>query len=85
MHNNNVIRHIESIGSDGMSRTTLEIDDKLLADVKKATGVRTTKGVVEKALKQLLRRYKLIDAASQLGSGLSELTHEELELIRRDE
>jgi len=68
-----------------MPRTTLEIDDRLLADAKKATGQRTTKGVVHEGLKLLVRQNKLKKYTSLRGSGLSELTHEELELIRRDE
>lgn len=68
-----------------MPRTTLEIDDRLLADAKMATGQRTTKGVVHEGLKLLVRQNKLKRYASLRGSGLSELTHEELELIRRDE
>ena len=68
-----------------MPRTTLEIDDKLLAEAKTATGHKTTKGVVQEGLKLLVRQHKLKKFASLRGSGLSELTHEELELIRRDE
>jgi Arc/MetJ family transcription regulator len=68
-----------------MPRTTLEIDDRLLAAAKKATGESTTKGVVNEGLKLLVRQNKLKRYASLRGSGLSELTREELELIRRDE
>jgi len=68
-----------------MPRTTLEIDDRLLAEAKKASGHSTTKGVVNEGLKLIVRQSKLRRYASLRGSGLSELTHEELELIRRDE
>lgn len=68
-----------------MPRTTLEIDDRLLAEAKKVTGQRTTKGVVHEGLRLLVRQNRLKSYASLRGSGLSELTHEELELIRRDE
>ncbi len=68
-----------------MPRTTLEIDDRLLAEAKKASGHKTTRGVVHEGLRLLVRQHKLRKYATLRGSGLSELTHEELELIRRDE
>jgi len=68
-----------------MPRTTIEIDDRLLSEAKKASGQSTTKGVVHEGLKLLVRQSKLRKYASLRGSGLTELTHEELELIRRDE
>ncbi len=39
-------------------RTNIEIDDKLMSDVLKATGVRTKKKVVELGLKTLIRLKK---------------------------
>lgn len=36
-------------------RTTIVIDDRLLAEAKRVTGIKTDKGVVEQALKQLVR------------------------------
>jgi len=68
-----------------MSRTTLEIDERLLSEAKKCSGIKTTKKVVNEGLKLLVRQKKLKNAALRRGSGLSELTHDELELLRRDE
>lgn len=39
-------------------RTNIEIDDKLMSDVLKATGVKTKKDVVELGLKTLIRLKK---------------------------
>jgi Arc/MetJ family transcription regulator len=36
-------------------RTNIVIDDQLIADVQKITGIKTKKGVVEEGLKLLLR------------------------------
>ena len=36
-------------------RTNIEIDDKLIKDTLKATGLKTKREVVDKALKELLR------------------------------
>ena len=39
-------------------RTNIEIDDKLMSDVLKATGLKTRKGAVEPGLKTLIRLKK---------------------------
>jgi Arc/MetJ family transcription regulator len=39
-------------------RTNIEIDDKLMSDVLKATGLKTKKDVVELGLKTLIRLEK---------------------------
>ncbi|MBN2026112.1 MAG: type II toxin-antitoxin system VapB family antitoxin [Actinobacteria bacterium] len=67
-----------------MPRTTLEIDDRLLSEAKRVSGIRTTKKVVDEGLKMIIRQDKLKNAALQRGSALSELTHEELGLLRNN-
>ena len=67
-----------------MPRTTLEIDDKLLSEAKKVSGIRTTKKVVDEGLRMIIRQNKLKNAALQRGSELSELTQEELGLLRKN-
>ena len=67
-----------------MPRTTLEIDDKLLSEAKKISGIRTTKKVVDEGLRMIIRQNKLKNAALQRGSALSELTQEELGLLRKN-
>ncbi len=39
-------------------RTNIVIDDKLIADAQKATGIKTKKGVVEEGLRLLVRIKK---------------------------
>ena len=39
-------------------RTNIEIDDKLMSDALKATGLKTKKAVVEQGLKTLIRLKK---------------------------
>ena len=39
-------------------RTNIEIDDKLMSEVLKATGLKTRKGAVEPGLKTLIRLSK---------------------------
>ena len=67
-----------------MPRTTLEIDDRLLSEAKRVSGIRTTKKVVDEGLKMIIRQDKLKKVALQRGSALSELTHEELGLLRNN-
>ena len=67
-----------------MTRTTLEIDDRLLSEAKKASGIKTTKKVVDEGLKMIIRQKKLKSAALQRGSEISGLTHEELGLLRKN-
>jgi len=42
-------------------RTNIEIDDKLMADTLKATGLKTKREVVDRALKELLRLERQTD------------------------
>jgi Arc/MetJ family transcription regulator len=65
-----------------MPRTTLEIDDGLLREAKRVSGIKTTKKVVDEGLRMIVRQSKLKHAALQRGSRLSELTQDELELLR---
>ena len=62
-------------------RTNIEIDDKLIGEAMKATGLSTKKAVVEEALRGLVRRYhqrKAIDDLAGLG------WEGDLEEMRRD-
>lgn len=67
-----------------MPRTTLEIDDRLLSEAKRVSGIKTTKKVVDEGLKMIIRQNRLKNAALQRGSGLSELNHLDLRLLRND-
>lgn len=41
-----------------MKRTNIELDEKLLEEGKKATGIKTSKALIDFALKELIRKYK---------------------------
>ncbi len=68
-----------------MAKTTVDIDEKLLAEAKAATGARTTKQAVNEGLRLLARRKKLNEIAGLQGTGLTGLTHRQLEKLREDE
>jgi Arc/MetJ family transcription regulator len=68
-----------------MSRTTVVIDDKLLEEAKKATGESTTRGTVNKALEEVVRRQHIKELLALKGSGIVSLTPEELEDMRSNE
>lgn len=68
-----------------MSRTTVNIDDELLIDAKEATGEKSIKGVVEYALREVVRRKRLEKLAGLKGSGIIRLSPEELDEMRRDD
>ncbi|MBU4173756.1 MAG: type II toxin-antitoxin system VapB family antitoxin [Actinobacteria bacterium] len=68
-----------------MSKTTVDIDDKLLEEAKKVTGTTTKKATVNEALRMVARKAKLKELASSLqGTGFIDLTREELEEMRRN-
>ncbi len=46
---------MNEIGNSLTMRTTIEIDDKLMADVLKATGLKTKKDAVELGLRAILK------------------------------
>ena len=62
-------------------RTSIVIDDKLMADVLRATGLRTKREVVELGLKTLLRLHHQADIKALRGS----VTWEgNIDALRRD-
>jgi len=66
-----------------MSRTTIIVDDKLLAEAKKITGEKKTSRVVNMGLKTLVRKTQLKALAEELdGSGITDMTQEDLKKVR---
>lgn len=66
-----------------MSRTTIIVDDKLLAEAKKITGEKKTSRVVNMGLKTLVRKTRLKALAEELdGSGITDMTQEDLKKVR---
>lgn len=68
-----------------MAKTTVDIDAKLLAEAKAATGAKTTREVVNEGLRVLARRQRLSEIAALQGTGFTRLTQEELRKMREDE
>ncbi|MFN0064175.1 MAG: type II toxin-antitoxin system VapB family antitoxin [Myxococcaceae bacterium] len=53
-----------------MKRTNVVVDEKLVARCRKLTGVRSTRDLIDRALKELVRREEQRRLASRLrGSG----------------
>lgn len=66
-------------------RTTIDIDDKLLEEAKKLTGVKAKKELINLSLKEFIRRKKIKHLLSLYGSSLIDLTLEDVENLRKDE
>lgn len=66
-----------------MSRTTIDLDDKLMDDAMRVTELTTKKAVVEKALRELVNAYLRERLIARLGSGDMDMTLEELKKWRR--
>ena len=49
-------------------KTTINIDDSLIDEAMKAYGIKTKKGIIEMALKELLKRKKIRKLAESFGS-----------------
>jgi len=65
-----------------MSRTTVILNDELLAEAKKVTGEDVTSRVVGLGLQALVRMAGLKKLAALEGSGVVEMTGKELERLR---
>lgn len=57
MYISSIYTHHNHLGLTSM-RTNIEIDDKLMAEALKATGLKTKKEVVEIGLKSLIKLHK---------------------------
>jgi len=68
-----------------MSRTTVNIDDELLKEAKLATGEPTTRGTIQKALEETVRKHRAKELLALKGSGIVSLSPEELEEMRSNE
>jgi Arc/MetJ family transcription regulator len=68
-----------------MSRTTVDIDDALLEQAKRATGERTTKATIKRALEEVVQKKHTRELLALKGSGIISLTPEEVEDMRSNE
>jgi Arc/MetJ family transcription regulator len=68
-----------------MRKTTIQIDESLLAEAIKALGAKTKKEAIEAGLKYLVQRKNREALRSELGTFDIDLTLEELERLRNAE
>ncbi len=64
-------------------RTTINVDEKLLADIVETTGQKTKSKAVQKALEEYLRRERLKGLLALQGSNIIDLDQEDLKRFRR--
>ncbi len=67
-----------------MARRTVVIVDKLLEDASRIMGTRSIRDTIETGLKEAIRKRRLEELRSSLGTIDLELTAEELESLRSD-
>ncbi len=65
-----------------MPRMMVQLDDHLLAEVKRLTGARTKRAAIETALAELVRRRKAAELATFAGKIPIRLTRRELRAMR---
>jgi Arc/MetJ family transcription regulator len=73
------------IAEMAMRKTTVQIDESLLAEAIKATGAKTKKEAIEAGLKYLVQRKNREALRQELGTFDIDLTLEELERLRNAE
>lgn len=67
-----------------MGRTTIIIDDDLIKEAQRTTGLKTKREVVEQGLRELIRKINLEKLREDLGTFEIDLTPEELEKLREE-
>ncbi len=65
-----------------MPRMMVQLDDQLLAEVKRLTGARTKRAAIETALAELVRRRKAAELAKLAGKVPIRLTQRDLRAMR---
>lgn len=65
-----------------MARLSVSVDGRLLDEVRRLSGAKSKKEALETALKAYIRRERLDQLAKLAGSGLVEISLEELERWR---
>jgi Arc/MetJ family transcription regulator len=68
-----------------MGKTTVFIDDKLIEEAMKVSGLKTKKEVVTTGLEELIRRKNLEALRQELGTFDLALSLDELEKLRNDQ
>lgn len=65
-----------------MSRLTVSVDPGLLEEARKVAGVRTKREAIDMALRELISRRRIEELIDAAGSGLVDMTPEELQKWR---
>ncbi|MBM4386925.1 MAG: type II toxin-antitoxin system VapB family antitoxin [Deltaproteobacteria bacterium] len=65
-----------------MSKTTVDIDQKLLKTAKKLTKIKTIRSLIEEGLRELVRKKNREMLREELGTYELDLTREELDKMR---
>jgi len=65
-----------------MGRLSVSLDSELLEEVRRLAGVRTKREALEIALRDFVRQQRLRELEDLVGSGLVEMTLEELQRWR---
>ncbi|MEW5706104.1 MAG: type II toxin-antitoxin system VapB family antitoxin [Actinomycetota bacterium] len=65
-------------------RFTVSIDPDLIEQAKRISGAKTKKEAIELALKELVRKHRLREAASHAGKVDMAITKEDLEKLRAE-
>jgi Arc/MetJ family transcription regulator len=66
-------------------RATIDIDDKLFAEAKKLTAVKTKKDLIHLSLQELVRKKRVEHLLGLYGTSPVNLTKEDVERFRKDE
>ena len=63
-------------------RTTLDLDEQLLADARRLTKSKTKKAVIEEALREFVRARRIEQLRKMIGTDAIDLTPEDLRRMR---
>ena len=63
-------------------RTTLDLDEELLAEAKRITKAKSKKAVIEQALSELIRSRRIEQLRRMIGTDVIDLTPEDLRRMR---
>ncbi len=66
-------------------RSTIDIDEKLLQEAQKITGVKTKKELVNLSLSELIKKKRKEHLISLFGSSVLDIGLEDVEKLRKDE
>jgi Arc/MetJ family transcription regulator len=66
-------------------RSTIELPDDLLEQAMRASGLKTKRAVIERALEEALRRWRLEQFSASLGKISYDLTQKDLARMRSED